>query len=99
MQTDQTRLLALALLEIRELLADYLGSNVVAPMSVRVAAHIAYALHNEAETAYNNADFQVEYARLKIAAIDQILDVTDGAALLSKLDIPTGFLPDDTQPG
>ncbi len=87
MQTDHTRLLALALLEIRTLLADYLGTDVDASMSVRVAAHMAYALHNEAEAAYNNADFQIANASFKIAAIDQILGVTDGAELLSKFNL------------
>lgn len=86
MQTAQTRLLALALIEIRTLLADYLGSDVDVPMSVRVAAHMAYALHNEAEAAYGNADFQLECATQKICAIDQILGVSDGAALLSRFD-------------
>ncbi|WP_239688159.1 hypothetical protein [Pseudomonas asplenii] len=86
MQSDQTRLLALALLEIRGLLADYLGSDVDAPMNVRVAAHLAYALHNEAEAAFNGVDFQTEAARLKIAAIDQILGVADSAAFLSRLE-------------
>jgi hypothetical protein len=99
MQNDQTRLLALALLEIRTLLSDYLGSVVDAPASVRVAAHIAYALHNEAEAAYSNADFQIDHATPKIAAIDQILGVTDGAALLSRFDIETKVIREGTQPG
>jgi hypothetical protein len=99
MQSDQTRLLALALYEIRVLLAGYLGSNVDAPMSIRVAAHIAYALHNEAETALKNVDFQVEDARSKIAAIDQILGVTDGSALLGRLDIHTSVMPNAPRPG
>jgi len=99
MQTDQTRLLALALLEIRTLLADYLGSDVDAPISVRVAAHMAYALHNEAEAAYNNADFQIDHASLKIAAIDQILSVTDGAALLSRFDVEAKVIPDSAHSG
>ncbi|PBP94037.1 hypothetical protein [Pseudomonas congelans] len=98
MQTDQTKLLALALLEIRTLLADYLGRDVTAPMSVRVAAHIAYALHNEAEAAYNNADFRIVNASVKIAAIDRILGVTDGAALLSKFNVEVNVLPDRAQP-
>ncbi|MBV6821881.1 hypothetical protein KUF73_02950 [Pseudomonas sp. PD9R] len=87
MPTDQARLLALALIEIRNLLADYLGSDVDAPMSIRVAAHIAYALHNEAQTTYNNADFQLDHATRKIAVIDQILGVADGAALLSRFGV------------
>ncbi|PZW57481.1 hypothetical protein F475_04110 [Pseudomonas sp. URMO17WK12:I6] len=84
MQTDQTKLLALALIEIRTLLAEYLGNDVDAPMSVRVAAHMAYALHNETEAACSNADFRIDYAIQKIAAIDQILRSKDGAALLSR---------------
>ncbi|MHC8308283.1 hypothetical protein ACYZUC_01520 [Pseudomonas sp. GT1P32] len=95
MQTDQNRLLALALLEIRMLLADYLGSVVDAPTSVRVAAHITYALHNEAEAVYTNADFQLDHATQKIAAIDQILGITDGAALLSRFDIETQVIRDN----
>jgi hypothetical protein len=54
-----------------------------------VAAHIAYALHNEAEAVYTNADFALDGASQKIAAIDQILGVTDGAALLGRFDIET----------
>lgn len=57
------------------------------PMSVRIAAHMAYALHNEAEVAYSNADSQLGHATQKITAIDQVLDVTDGAALLSRFNV------------
>jgi hypothetical protein len=80
------------------LLADYLGSDVGAPMSVRVAAHMAYALHNEAEAAYSNADFQLDCATQKIAAIDQILGVSDGAALLSRFNVEDEINPDDARP-
>lgn len=99
MQSDQTRLLALALLEIRTLLADYLGSDVDAPMSVRIAAHMAYALHNEAEAAYSNADFQLDHAARKIAVIDEILGVTEGAALLSRFEIEAQVILDSAQSG
>lgn len=87
MQSDRTRLLELALYEIRGLLADYLGSDVHAPMSVRVAVHVGYAVHNEAEAAFNNVDFRLILRALKSAAIDQVLGGTDGAALLRR------FLP------
>ena len=93
MQTAQTKLLALALIEIKAL-----GSEVNAPMSIRVAAHIAYALHNEAEAAYNNADFQLDCATQKIAAIDQILGVSNGAVLLNRFDVEDEIDPDDVQP-
>jgi len=39
---------ALALYQIRVLLSGYLGSQSEGDMSVRQAAHLAYALHNEA---------------------------------------------------
>ena len=87
MQSDRTRLLELALYEIRGLLADYLGSDVHAPMSVRVAVHVGYAVHNEAEAAFNNVDFRLILRALKSAVIDQVLGGTDGAALLRR------FLP------
>ncbi|RMO83500.1 hypothetical protein ALQ33_200044 [Pseudomonas syringae pv. philadelphi] len=58
-------------------------------MSVRVAAHMAYALHNEAEAVYSNADFEIADASLKIYAIDQILGVTDGASLLDRFNVET----------
>ncbi len=87
MQSDRTRLLELALYEIRGLLADYLGSDVHAPMSVRVAVHVGCAVHNEAEAAFNNVDFRLILRALKSAAIDQVLGGTDGAALLRR------FLP------
>ncbi len=84
MQTDQTRLLALTLLEIKTLLGDYLGSDVDAPMSVRIAAHLAYAVHNEAEAVYGHEDFRLECAVRKIAAVDGILGVSEGAVLLGR---------------
>lgn len=37
-------------------------SDMNAPMKVRAAAHIAYALHNEAEAFSNGADFNLEQA-------------------------------------
>ena len=85
MQSDQTRLLEIALFDIRGLLADYPGSDVHSPMSVGVVAHLGYALHNEAEAAFNNVDFQTDPASLKSAAIDQVLGGTDGAALLKAI--------------
>jgi len=47
---NEAELLAAALLEIRILLGDCLGSVNDAPPKTRIAAHLAYALHNEAET-------------------------------------------------
>lgn len=71
--TDQAKLLAKALYEIRLLLSDYVGSSVDADMSVRVAAHIAYALHNEALAVSEGKSFDLTTARSKVTAIDGVL--------------------------
>ena len=71
--TDQTKLLAKALYEIRLLLSSYIGSSVDANMSVRAAAHIAYALHNEALAISEGKSFDLTTARSKVKAIDGIL--------------------------
>ena len=46
-QAKQNKLIALALFEIRMLLASKLGSVNEADMSTHIAAHLSYALHNE----------------------------------------------------
>lgn len=71
--TDQGKLLAKALYEIRLLLSDYVGSSVDADMSVRAAAHIAYALHNEALAVCGGKAFDLPSAILKLEAIDRVL--------------------------
>lgn len=48
LQRDE--LMAAAIYEIRLLLAGYLGSDCDAEPNVRLAAHLAYALHNDALT-------------------------------------------------
>lgn len=45
---SRAKVLAAAVIEIRTQLAHYLGSESGADKSVRLAAHLAYALHNEA---------------------------------------------------
>lgn len=72
--SDQSKLLAKALYEIRLLLSGYVGSPVDADMSVRVAAHIAYALHNEALAVCGGKTFDMASAAKKIEAIDGLLD-------------------------
>jgi hypothetical protein len=44
-----------------------------ADISVRAAAHIAYALHNEALAASEGKDFDLTTARSKVKSIDGIL--------------------------
>lgn len=61
-------------------------SDVNASMKVRAEAHIAYALHNEAEVFSNGADFNLEQAFSKVGAIDQVLGGGVVWPLLSQLD-------------
>ena len=84
-QTDESRVLALALCEIRNLLSSNLGSENRASIEVRVAAHLAYALHNEALAMLEGRSFNVQAALGKIGAIDEILNVKFGEALVRNL--------------
>ncbi len=70
---DQGELLAKALYEIRLLLSSYIGTSVDADMSVRIAAHIAYALHDEALAVSEGKTFDLAAAVSKIRAIDSLL--------------------------
>lgn len=85
MNTDshEVQLIANALSEIRSLLSSYLGSENGAPLEVRLAAHIAYALHNEAVNLIEGKRFDVNSALRKVAAIDNILPGNDGSRLAS----------------
>jgi hypothetical protein len=68
------KILAQAIFDIRLLLSGYLGSNAVvdADESVRLAAHMAYALHNEAFSILNGQEFDNLQAVEKIKVVDQI---------------------------
>jgi hypothetical protein len=66
-------LLAAALYEVRLLLASYLGSANTAELPVRVAAHLAYALHNDALAVLEGKPFQVDAALARIKAVDRIV--------------------------
>ena len=68
----EARLLAHALYEIRVLLAGYLGSTNEGDPVVRRAAHLAYALHNEALAVMEGRSFSIEGAIAKLAAVDSI---------------------------
>jgi len=69
----QIKLLAKALYEIRLLLGNYLGTSNEAPMPVRVAAHLAYALHNDALAVIDGKEFNIDEAISRIEAVDRIL--------------------------
>ena len=71
--TNQNKLLALALYEIRQALASNLGSQNEADISTRVAAHLAYALHNEALAIMEGKSFDIQEALKKVQGIDNVL--------------------------
>jgi hypothetical protein len=80
-KVSEEKMLAHVLYTIRGLLAGNLGSENQSPIEVRVAAHLAYAVHNEALAAIEGKSFDIDAALKKIEAIDQILDVKDGTSL------------------
>lgn len=79
----EVQLIANALYEIRSLLSSYLGAENEAPLEVRLAAHIAYALHNEAADLADGIGFDIESALRQVAAIDNILPEKNGSRLVS----------------
>ena len=66
---EQLKLMAAAVYEIRCLLSDALGSTNNSPTSVRLAAHLAYALHNQALAILEGGEvFDVSAAKAAIKA-------------------------------
>jgi hypothetical protein len=92
-QNAEVSLVANALYEIRLLLAPYLGSENDGPMDVRVAAHIAYALHNEAAAVASGEGFDFAAAIRKVEAIDSILSGSEGTRLARSWDAEPTLSP------
>lgn len=65
------------------LLSPYIGDEVDAPMEVRIAAHLAYALHNEALAITEGRGFDIAAALRRVSAIDNILQVDEAARLVT----------------
>ncbi|WP_440977211.1 hypothetical protein [Pseudoxanthomonas winnipegensis] len=73
MSMTQAQVLAFAITEIRQLLAGYLGSQADADLSVRIAAHLAYALHNQAYAVLEGKPFDTQQALRALGAVDSML--------------------------
>lgn len=69
---SQAKVLAQALYEIRLLLPAYLGSQNTGDIAVRKAAHLAYALHNEALAITEGKTFDLGAALGKLCAVDRM---------------------------
>ena len=66
--------MAAAVFEIRLLLSNYLGSSCDADPSIRLAAHLAYALHNEALAIFEgDGQVDIDAARRRIAHVEMIV--------------------------
>lgn len=63
----------MALYQIRVLLSSYLGSQNEGDMSVRQAAHLAYALHNEALALVEGGSFDPTTVIRRLEAVDAML--------------------------
>ncbi|WP_057634235.1 hypothetical protein [Stenotrophomonas humi] len=73
MAVTQEQVLAFAIYEIRLLLAHHLGSGESQDPATQAAAHLAYALHNQAATVLQGGQFNPEQATLALGALDQML--------------------------
>ncbi len=71
--SEEAKVLAQAVFEIRVLLADYLASGNTGYLPVRQAAHLAYALHNEALAVLEGRDFNVAEAISGLGFADRVL--------------------------
>jgi len=71
---SQTKILAQGIHEIRLLLSGYLGSQNAGDPVVRRAAHLAYALHNEALSIIEGGTFDSEKAVDKVRTVDKMFE-------------------------
>lgn len=68
------KIFAQALWEIQSLLHGYLGNEASGDLSVRQAAHLSFALQNEALAVLEGKYFDAEQAIIKIKVVDEIFD-------------------------
>ena len=64
------KVLAQAIYEIRLLLGDYLDEETGVDPEVRQAAHLAYALHNEALQVLSGGSFDIPASLARLEAVD-----------------------------
>jgi hypothetical protein len=73
---EKLKVFAQTLYEIRLLLSHHLGNKNQSMVSESIAAHLAYAVHNEAVAVIENRpeDFLVDAVLSKISAVDLLFD-------------------------
>jgi phosphate uptake regulator len=70
--SDQNKILAFAVFELRLLLAGHLSPDAGSEPSVRAAALLAYALHNQALAVLDGKSFDAAQAVESIANVDRL---------------------------
>ncbi len=71
---ESTKLLAAAIYELRLLLSDHIGSQSESDPNLRLAAHLAYALHNEALAVMeSDGKFDIDATRERIRVAESIV--------------------------
>ena len=70
---SQNRILALAVFEMRVLLSAFLGSTNPGSIETRRAAHLSYALHNQALAIMEGRTFDVSQALESVSGVDTML--------------------------
>jgi len=71
---ESVKLLAAALYEIRCQLGNYLGSQVEIDPAIRLSAHLAYAVHNEAKQIIEGKDsLGIEKIKIMITASEKLV--------------------------
>ncbi len=74
MSDEQLKIMAAAVYEIRCLLTGHLGSTCDSDADVRLAAHLSYALHNQAlEVIEGDGTFDPDVARASVRAAEGVV--------------------------
>jgi metal-responsive CopG/Arc/MetJ family transcriptional regulator len=69
---DKLELFAYIIYEIRVLLSHHLGSKDPDCLVEKMAAHLAWSFHNEAEAIFEGKDFDVENSAKKLKGLDRM---------------------------
>lgn len=71
LQSANEKILALAVFELRVLLSSHVDDGAPEQTHINVAAHLAYALHNQALAVLEGKTFDVENALESIRQVDK----------------------------
>lgn len=86
MAVTQDQILAFAIYEIRLLLNHHLGSEDTPDPAVKAAAHLAYALYNQADAILQDGTFDPKQAIEALSSVDQMLATNFQARLMQSIN-------------